>query len=86
MNWLTQLFRSALPGLRRRKSRYCCVTNAPGSAKGPPPLLLLKLAVTLRALAMLTLQLPVPLQAPPQPAKLLPDAGCAVKVTCVPAA
>ena len=46
----------------------------------------LKVAVTLRALLMLTVQLPVPLQAPPQPAKLLPDAGCAVKVTCVPAA
>ena len=45
-----------------------------------------KLAVTLRALSMLTVQLLVPLQAPPQPVKLLPDAGYAVKVTYAPAA
>ena len=45
-----------------------------------------KLAVTLRALSMLTVQLLVPLQAPPQPVKLLPDAGYAVKVTDAPAA
>ena len=44
-----------------------------------------KLAVTLRALSMLTVQLLVPLQAPPQPVKLLPDAGYATKVTDVPA-
>ena len=47
----------------------------------------LKLAVTLRALLMLTLQLlAVPLQAPLQPVKLLPEAACAIKVTDVPAA
>ena len=45
-----------------------------------------KLAVTLRALSMLTVQLLVPVQAPLQPVKLLPDAGCAFKVTDVPAA
>ena len=45
-----------------------------------------KLAVTLRALSMLTVQLLVPVQAPLQPVKLLPDVGCAVKVTDVPAA
>lgn len=45
-----------------------------------------KLAVTLRALSILTLQLSaVPLQAPLQPVKLLPDAACAVNVTGVPA-
>lgn len=47
----------------------------------------LKLAVTLRAALIVTEQLLlVPVQAPPQPAKLLPDAACAVNVTCVPAA
>ena len=45
-----------------------------------------KLTVTLRALSMLTVQLLVPVQAPLQPVKLLPDVGCAVKVTDVPAA
>ena len=44
-----------------------------------------KLAVTLRALSMLTVQLLVPLQAPPQPANVLPDAGCVLNVTNVPA-
>ena len=47
----------------------------------------LKLAVTLRAALIVTEQLLlVPVQAPLQPAKLLPDAACAVNVTCVPAA
>ena len=47
----------------------------------------LKLAVTLRAALIVTEQLLlVPVQAPPQPAKLLPDAAWAVNVTCVPAA
>ena len=45
----------------------------------------LKVAVTLRALSMLTVQLLfVPLHAPPQPAKLLPDAAWAFKVTWAP--
>ena len=44
-----------------------------------------KLAATLRALSMLTVQLPVPVQAPPQPANVLPDAGCVLNVTNVPA-
>ena len=46
----------------------------------------LKVAVTLRALSMLTVQEPLLKHAPLQPAKLLPEAGSAVKVTCVPAA
>ena len=47
----------------------------------------LKFAVTLRLLFILTVQLLVlPLQAPLQPAKLLPEAGFAASATCVPAA
>ena len=45
-----------------------------------------KLAVTLRALSMLTVQLLVPVQAPLQPVNVLPDVDCAAKVTDVPAA
>jgi hypothetical protein len=35
---------------------------------------------------IVTVQLPVPLQAPPQPAKLQPAEGVAVRLTCVPGA
>jgi hypothetical protein len=44
---------------------------------------LVKLAVTLRAVVMLTLQVPVPVQAPPQPVKVEPSVGAAVRVTTV---
>ena len=44
------------------------------------------IAETLCAAFIVTLQLPVPPQAPPQPAKLEPLAGVAVRLTCVPAA
>ena len=40
-------------------------------------------AVTLCAAFMVTTQLPVPLQAPPQPLKFQSLAGVAVSVTCV---
>src|SRR5580700_10451766 len=43
-------------------------------------------AVTLCAALIVTTQLPTPLQAPPQPLKVQPLAGVAVKVTGVPAA
>ena len=49
-------------------------------------LVLLKAALTLRAASMLTVQLPVPLQLPPQPAKVEPLAGVALSVTLVPSA
>jgi hypothetical protein len=41
-------------------------------------------AVTLCAASMVTIQLPIPLHAPPQPAKLKPLAGVWVKLTLVP--
>lgn len=44
----------------------------------------MKVAVTLFAALMLTTQLPVPEQAPPQPVKVEPEAGVAVRVTEVP--
>ena len=44
----------------------------------------LKVAVTERAELMVTLQEPLPEHAPPQPAKLDPDAAAAVRVTTVP--
>ena len=44
----------------------------------------MKVADTLCAEFIITMQLPVPLQAPPQPVKLQPLAGVAVKVTGVP--
>jgi hypothetical protein len=43
-----------------------------------------KVAVTERAALMLTVQLPVPEQAPDQPAKVEPAAAAAVSVTLVP--
>jgi hypothetical protein len=45
-----------------------------------------KLADTLVPAFGVTLQLPIPLQAPPQPAKPQPSAGVAARVTCDPAA
>ena len=45
-----------------------------------------KLAVTLCAWLMLVRQLPVPVQAPLQPLKMLPAAGVALSVTLVPLA
>jgi hypothetical protein len=43
-------------------------------------------ADTLFAALMVTTQLPVPLQAPPQPVKLQPLAGASFSVTCLPLA
>ncbi len=43
-----------------------------------------KVAVTARAWLMVTEQLPVPEQAPVQPAKVEPDVGVAVNATRVP--
>jgi hypothetical protein len=43
-----------------------------------------KVAVTARAALMVTVQVPVPLQLPPQPLKMDPAAGVAVRVTTVP--
>jgi hypothetical protein len=44
----------------------------------------LKAAVTFLAALMLTVQAPVPVQSPLQPAKVEPAAGVAVRVTLVP--
>jgi len=46
---------------------------------------LAKVAVTARAALIVILQAPVPVQAPPQPAKPEPAAGEAVNVTTAPA-
>src|SRR3954452_20058298 len=45
-----------------------------------------KVALTVLAASMVTVQLPVPLQAPPQPVKVEPAAGVAVNETMLPAA
>jgi len=50
----------------------------------PPPLV--KFAATLAVEFIVSEQLPVPVQAPLQPAELDPAAGVEVKVTCVPLA
>ena len=42
-----------------------------------------KVAVTARAAVIVTVQLPAPTQLPPQPTKVEPEAGAAVKVTTV---
>jgi hypothetical protein len=46
----------------------------------------LNVAVTLRAAVMLTVHVPVPVQAPLQPVKAEPVVGVAVRVTAVPSA
>jgi hypothetical protein len=43
-----------------------------------------KLADTPSAACIVTMQVPVPLHAPPHPAKVEPPAGAAVNITCVP--
>ena len=58
---------------------FCKTVTVP-----PPPVLVLKLAVTLALLVPAAMvQLPVPLQAPLQPAKVLPLAAWAVRVTAL---
>src|ERR1700689_2251529 len=51
---------------------------------GPPPPDAENIAVTLSIEFMVTRQLPLPVQAPPQPLKLAPPDGVAVSVTGVP--
>jgi phage tail protein X len=55
-----------------------------GVSVTPGPLLELNVAVTALAALMVTLQVPVPVQAPLQSAKVDPAAAAAVKVTTVP--
>ena len=50
----------------------------------PPPPDDENIAVTLSIEFMVTRQLPLPLQAPPQPLKVAPPVGVAVSVTGVP--
>jgi len=45
-----------------------------------------KVAVTFRSAVMVTVQAPVPLQAPPQPVKVDPAGGVAARPTVAPAA
>src|SRR3984957_4353146 len=52
--------------------------------EGPPPPDAENIAVTLSIEFMVTRQLPLPLQAPPQPLKVAPPAGVAVSITGVP--
>jgi hypothetical protein len=54
--------------------------------EGPPPPDAENIAVTLSSEFMVTRQLPLPLQAPPQPLKVAPPAGAAVSMTGVPLA
>ena len=80
---LTQFSKSAASGLWPKKSWYCWVTKSAELVSGSKPLAL-KLAVTLRAIFMATVQVSaVPLQAPPQPTKLLPLLAWARKVIVV---
>src|ERR1700733_1418271 len=51
---------------------------------GPPPPDDEKIAVTLSSEFMVSRQLPLPLQAPPQPLKVAPPVGVAVSVAGVP--
>ena len=51
---------------------------------GPPPPDAENIAVTLSIEFMVTMQLPLPVQAPPQPLKVAPPVGVAVSVTGVP--
>ena len=60
------------------------VPTTSGLSVKPPPALVAKLAVTTAAAPMVTLQAPVPVQAPLQPVKVEPVPGVAVNVTAVP--
>src|SRR5580704_4484736 len=52
--------------------------------EGPPPPDAENIAVTLSSEFMVTRQLPLPLQTPPQPLKVAPAVGVAVSITGVP--
>ena len=58
---------------------------ATDSVNGGGTTIVENVAVTLRAALIVTTQLPVPVHAPLQPAKLLPEFDVAVSVTSVPA-
>ncbi len=58
--------------------------NVTGFEQVPPVPLVLNVAVTLRAAVIANTQLPVPVQAPLQPANVEPLAAAAVSVTDVP--
>src|SRR5580704_15634411 len=55
-------------------------------AEGPPPPDDENIAVTLSSEFMVTRQVPLPAQAPPQPLKVAPPVGVAVSITGVPLA
>src|ERR1700722_3815423 len=55
-------------------------------ADGPPPPGDENIAVTLSSEFMVSRQMPVPVQAPPQPLKVAPPVGVAVSITAAPLA
>lgn len=60
------------------------IASVPICGGGGGDVVVLKVAVTFCAVFIVTLHAPVPLHAPPQPAKLEPEAGVAVRLTIAP--
>src|ERR1700676_1714150 len=83
---------SAAAKVRQGDMRVHGLESLPNAAEtkvcddGPPPPDDENIAVTLSSEFMVTRQLPLPLQAPPQPLKLAPPLGAAVSITGVPLA
>jgi hypothetical protein len=81
------VFASATAKVRQGAARVHGFESLPNVAEtqvcddGDPPPDAENIAVTFSSEFIVTLQLPVPLQAPPQPLKVAPPAGVAVSVT-----
>src|SRR5580658_9429141 len=83
---------SAAAKVRQGDTRVHGLESLPNDAdtnvciEGPPPAAAANMAVTLSIEFMVNRQVPLPVQAPPQPLKTAPPIGVAVSITGVPLA
>ncbi len=83
---LPRRVRIAEPGVRCGSARRCGLYQALAATGDERPETALNVAVTVLVAFIVTTQLPVPVQAPDQPAKVLPERAAAVNLTTVPEA